>query len=238
MRSISEFRNIHKGETMLLVGNGENLRLTPPEWFDYRSIGMNTIHKYTDYVPNYYTTVDTRVYSEYGAEIAKKYAGIPKFIPYPRLKMWKGANFYHLKSQEGPLWPMNRLALWQENIDNAIITYSNITHVALKLVYYMGASTILIIGMEHKPHFGDRHFWGIDIGMSAGVDLKTWFNGYKLLCGELAKRNVRVLNISENTYVPGEIIPRGNWKDFTTPHLQHGATTKEKPCLKLTAIPS
>ena len=42
---IDEFYNLHKGETCLIVGVGKNLELTPPEWFDYPSFGVNTIYK-------------------------------------------------------------------------------------------------------------------------------------------------------------------------------------------------
>ena len=64
------FRDIHKGETALLVGNGTNLSLTPPFLFNYPAFGMNTIHKYEGWKPKYYTGVDNRLMREFGKDIA------------------------------------------------------------------------------------------------------------------------------------------------------------------------
>lgn len=214
--SITEFNDIHKGKNILLVGNGANLELTPPEKFDIPSIGMNTIHKYEGWSPDYYITVDRRVYREFGTDIEKKFIDIPKFIPTPRLQMWKGENFHYFKSgQGGLLWPGNRLKLWQDDISTGRMVYGNVMHVAVKLAYYMGASKILIVGMEHKPKKADIHFWGKDKGMKAGQPTKTWQEGYKILCEELDKRNVELLNISQETFVPDSIIPTDDWKKFS-----------------------
>src|SRR5258706_6635029 len=87
---LDDFYNLHAGETILLVGNGANLHLTPPAWFDYPSIGMNTIHKYNGWKPTYYTTVDNRVWREFGNEIEQVFSEIPKFIPTPTLDCWQG----------------------------------------------------------------------------------------------------------------------------------------------------
>jgi len=89
-RDIAQFRNIHAGETCLLVGNGLNLHLTPPRWFDYPSFGMNTIHKYESWKPDYYAAVDVRMMQEYGSVVAEKFADIPKFVPSPNLDKWQG----------------------------------------------------------------------------------------------------------------------------------------------------
>ena len=43
----------HKGETGLIISIGPNLKLTPPEWFDYPSIGINTFYRYENYKPTY-----------------------------------------------------------------------------------------------------------------------------------------------------------------------------------------
>jgi len=214
--SIADFKDIHKGETMLIVGNGENLKLTPPEWFDYPSIGVNEIHLYDGWKPTYYTCVDRNNKRDYGEKIASDFADIPKFIPSPRMDKWEGENFYYFRVASGPLWPNNRARMWceKDKIVLADMVYSNITHVAIKLAYFMGASTILIIGMQHRQHAMDRHFYGIGLGMSADHDTKDWFRGYKELCDELKKRSVTLLNISQDTYVPDSIIPTDDWENW------------------------
>ncbi len=203
------FRNIHKGETALLVGNGTNLSLTPPFLFNYPAFGMNTIHKYEGWKPKYYTGVDNRLMREFGKDIAEKYKDIYKFIP-SGLKDWQGENFVifnHLAKdlQDG----------WKPETLQDGITYHNVMHVAMQLAYWMGFTTLLMIGVHHKPDNGQSHFWGEDTGMPNQVPITDWVNGYKTLVTGMKERGVTVLNISERTYLAEDVIPRGKWKDWT-----------------------
>jgi hypothetical protein len=212
---ISHFHNLHAGETALLVGNGKNLRLTPPEWFNYPSIGMNTIHLYEGWKPTYYTAVDSRVMREFGKAIADRYADIPKFIPRPNLDAWKGENFYRFYHRPGPLVsvtgkPMN----YRDIMTDEGISYGNIMHVAMQLAAWMGFTTLLMIGIEHKPLYAQDHFWGCDHGMSATPPVEQWLVGYADIIKHMG--GVKVLNISQDTYVPDYVIPRGNWEDWRT----------------------
>lgn len=202
---LSHFKNLHAGETALLVGNGLNLHYTPPFRFCFPSFGMNTINKYIGWMPDYYVAVDHRVYREFGREIANKYRNIPKFIPWPNLDEWQGENFVRWYHRPG------EMSL--DGIDEGM-TYGNVMHAAMILAYYMGFSTLLIIGMQHKPDAAKSHFWGVDDGIRNPAPLDEWFAGYKFLTDSMAARGVRVLNISENTYVPEEIIPRGDWRTY------------------------
>jgi len=215
MTGISQFRDAHKGKTILLVGNGANLHLTPPEKFNLPSIGMNTIHLYDGWMPDYYVTVDRRVKREFGKAIEKKFAGIPKFLPSPRLLSWTGENFYYFKHRQGLLYPKNGLNIWQDDILAQPVIYGNVMHVAMKLAYFMGAKKILIIGMEHKPHESNAHFWGDDDKMSVDQPTRGWQLGYKALCDGLEKHGVKMLNISQETYVSGSVIPIDDWKKYT-----------------------
>jgi hypothetical protein len=213
---MERFHQIHKGETCLLVGNGINLRLTPPEWFKYPAFGMNTIHKYEGWMPTYYTAVDARVMREFGKDITEKFRDIPKFVPRPNLDLWKGDNFYRFYFRPGSLWPKRQQALWPSNLlSEDGISYSNIMTVAMQLAYFMGFTTMLIIGMQHKTNYGQDHFWGCDHGMPAQPPVQNWLDAYKVLVNGMAEQGVKILNISEDTYVPEEIIPRGNWRDWS-----------------------
>jgi hypothetical protein len=89
-----------------------------------------------------------------------------------------------------------------------------VMHVAIKLAYYMGAKTILIIGMEHDLQNQQAHFWGRDEGMPPTAPLNEWLEGYRQLTEGLQANGVKILNISENTFVPDEVIPRDDWKNW------------------------
>lgn len=213
---ITKFKNIHRGGTILIVGNGGNLLETPPEDFDYPSIGMNTIHLYEGWKPTYYTAVDRRLMREFGEDIYKKFENVPKFTPKPKLLKWRGSEFYRFNNRVGPLYPKGKERLWQEVIDKETpITWGNVMHVAIKLAYYMGAKTILIIGMQHKPHEGQKHFWGNDNDGIADTPIKNILKGYEQLVAGLKRHRVKIFNISENTYVPKEVIPRDKYKNWT-----------------------
>lgn len=209
--TISNFHDIHAGGTILLVGNGLNLAQTPPAWFDYPSIGMNTIHKYEGWMPTYYTAVDSRVMREFGDEISEKYRDIPKFIPRPNLDKWQGENFYRFYHRPGPLYPASGLAMSANFLDKPGITYGNVMHIAMQLALFMGAATILIIGMEHKPFKAQEHFWGCDHGMTATPPIEDWWAGYKEI---VQNSKARILNLSVGTFVPEAIVPRDDWKKY------------------------
>ncbi len=215
MTDIASFYNIHAGETGLLVGNGENLCLTPPKRFDVPTIGMNTIHRYEGWRPTYYVAVDRRVMREYGDAIVRRFGDLPKFIPAPKLNRWQGPNFYRFHNRLGPLYARRDGQIWQSRIDTDELTYTNVMHVAIKLAYFMGFTTILIVGMQHKPDNAKMHFWGEDTGMTVtNANLPEIYEGYRQLAAGLQARGRSLVNISEDTYVPEEIIPRGNWRDY------------------------
>ena len=139
-----EYRNTHAGETALLVGNGANLHLTPPAWFPYPSFGMNTIHLYPGWMPDYYVTVDDRVRREFGGAIAARLKDIPKFIPYD-LREWHGEKFItfdHIADDLKRGWKPEKLPG---------MTYHNVMHVAMQIAYYMGFTTMLMIGRPALP---------------------------------------------------------------------------------------
>lgn len=211
--TLKSFENIHHGHTMLLVGNGENLNLTPPEWFDYPSIGMNTIVLYKGWKPDYYIAVDRRVEKEFGGRILSRYADVPKLIPNRMSREWTGQTFHRWDHNPGPLWSSEKGALWQNDIEGKI-NYGNVMHVAMKIAFYMGAKTILIIGMEHNPKTGQPHFWGTDTGMPVHVPLKEWLEGYRQIVNGLHNHGVEIYNISPGTFVPEEIIPRDDWRKY------------------------
>lgn len=211
------FWNLHKGGTCLLVGNGPNLCETPPEWFAFPSFGMNTCHLWGGaWMPDYYTTVDQRVRREFGEAILAKFAGIPKFIPRPNLDSWQGPNFHRFYHRPIDLTPELVTAWPADHLDDPGLTYSNIMHIAMQLAYFMGFTTMLIIGMEHRPAKAQEHFWGVDHGMTGWPQLDRWFEDYRILREGMARYGVKILNISENTYVPEAILPRDDWRKWVT----------------------
>lgn len=198
----------------MLVGNGPNLPLTPPQWFNYPAFGMNTIHLYQDWKPTYYAAVDVRLMQEHGADVMARFADIPKFVPTPNLDKWQGANFHRFFFRHGPVWRKDQGRIWNPDALERNIQYSSVMHVVMQMAFYMGFTTLLIIGMQHKPGYAPYHFWGHDPKMGITDRLQSWIDGYEQLVIDMRERGVKVINISSDTYVSENIIPRGNPRDW------------------------
>jgi hypothetical protein len=215
---LKDFHDLHKGKTCLLVGVGPNLKLTPPEWFNYPSFSVNTIFHYKGWKPTYYVGVDARLFRDNRKEILDNFSDIPKFIPRPDQDDFEGPNIYRFYHREGDVIIGGRLPNDRDALTNFGITYYRVMDAVMQIAWHMGFTTMLIIGMQHKtptpnePLADVMHFWGPDM-IAIQHPLDHWYNGYKTVIRSMGE-GVRVLNISEDTYVPEDVIPRGDWKDW------------------------
>lgn len=206
----SGFFNRHTGQTCVLVGNGRNLHKTPPAWFDYPSFGMNTIFYYEGWTPTYYVAVDAVINARYGEIVAEKYRHIPKFVP-SDVTRWQGENFIFFKPCRThvsiPGKPVNRRNALTEGVG-----FTNSMTATMQIAIHMGFSTLLMIGVEQKPGELTPHFWGDDPQMPKSQTDEHWNRGYQEVIR--SQPSIRVLNISQDTFVPDNILPRGNWQDW------------------------
>jgi hypothetical protein len=214
---MNNYYNLHKGETCLIVGVGPNLNLTPPEWFDYPSFGVNTIYKYQGWNPTYYVGVDERLRLEDGAAILERYPDVPKFFPTPEWDALQGENIFRFKHNEGGgLVVAGHLANQPDALTKHGILYYRIMDAVFQIAWHMGFTTMLMIGVQHKPYDkndSDRqHFWGLDVKAYANQPFDFWFEGYRHFVRTM--KDVKILNISADTYVPEDVLPRGDWREW------------------------
>ncbi len=214
---LQDFYNLHKGETCLIVGVGPNLKLTPPEWFDYPSFGVNTIYKYPGWHPTYYVGVDNRLMVEDGQAIADTYSNVPKFVPSPDFDTLEGENFYRFKHRaQGEIAQGGKLANQEDALTKTGIYYRRVMDAVFQIAWHMGFTTMLMIGVQHKPYDktdADRqHFWGLDEKAVPNQPFDFWFDGYRE-CVRMMN-NVKVLNISADTYVPENVLPRSHFLNW------------------------
>lgn len=214
---LQSFYNRHAGQTALLVGNAPNLHKTPPQWFNYPSFGLNTIYKYTQqtgWKPDYWVGVDDCLFLDHGDGIRETYPDIPKFLPSPDRDWWQARNVYRFYHRTGNIVMGGKLANQKDALSIGL-GYWNVMHVAMQLAWHMGFKTLLMIGVEQKPDAQKGltpHFWGDDPNMPIEQTDEFWNKGYSELVHSMT--DVRVLNISQDTYVPEEILPRGDWKEW------------------------
>jgi hypothetical protein len=213
MRTLSDFKDIHKGETCLLVGNADNLNSTLPEWFNYPSFGVNTIVEYMTWKPTYYVAVDRRVEREWGSKVTRRFGDITKFIPNRMGRTWSDETFIRWKNLPGPLWKRKNGNIWQSNIETEEIIYGNVFHVVMKIAFLMGFTKAIIIGMEHHPDNMKQKFWGLDNGMGS-IPREEWLEGYRQIREAYEANGREIVNISYNTFVPEDILPRDDWRKY------------------------
>lgn len=215
---LKDYWQYHKGQTCLLVGVGPNLLLTPPEWFDYPSFSVNTIFRYKNWKPTYYVGVDDRLFRENKEEIIEYLPDVPKFIPRPDRDDVQGPNFLRFYHRPGDIIVGGQLPNQKKALTDFGITYYRVMDCVLQIAWHMGFTTMLIIGMQHKPPnenepYADlQHFWGPDM-KAIQHPLDHWMNGYSTVIRSM-RAEARVLNISADTYVPDTVIERDDWKKW------------------------
>jgi len=214
MERIEEFHNLHRGETCLIVAVGPNLDLTPPEKFNYPSFSCNSIFKREGWKPTYYVGVDERLKLEEGENIKTLLKDVKTFVPSPDWDDWNmnGRNVWRFKHREGPIYIGGQLPTQVKALSVTGIAYRRILGAVFQIAYFMGFKTMLCIGIQHKPGAEREHFWGYDEGVVAEQPLIHWFEEYRQW-SNFGK--AKVLNISEDTYVPENIIPRDDWMKWS-----------------------
>lgn len=214
MLTIEQCWNRHAGQTCLIVGVAPNLKLTPPPLFPFPSFGVNTIYKQTewDWKPTYYVGVDERLRIEDGDAVCSVYSDVPKFFPSPDWDKQQGKNILRfVHRQGGNLYVGGQLANHKEALVKHGITYHYIMGAVFQIAWHMGFTTMLIIGMQHNPQDTRAHFWGQDTAAVVQPQ-EPWFDEYRTFRGMMT--NVTMLNISPDTYVPEEVIPRDDWQKW------------------------
>jgi len=210
-KDLAGFYNIHDGETCLIVGNGPSQSDLPLEFLHkYPSFASNTVFRREGFMPTYYATVDKRVWREFREEVDNKFSDIPKFFPTPDLDRWEGKNIYRWYHRPGALWPWNGKVIWPRDIlSKKGLVYACVTHVLFQLAFFMGFTTMLLVGADHdKPA---QHFWGEDTQAPGKPHLDAWARGYKELAEGFAPR-VKVLNISTKTKL--NVLERDDWSNW------------------------
>jgi len=209
---LSDFHNLHAGQTCVIASIGPNLELTPPELFNFPTFGINTIYKRSNWKPTYYVGVDVELLKRDGPQIIEAYPDVPKFFPSPDFDELQGPNIYRFAHKTGiELSTGGQLSNHPDALTKRGITYRRIMDAAFQIAWHMGFTTMLTIGISHAVGGRKDHFWGV-AEYEPQNDFVWEEEGYRDCVRMMNK--VRVLNISEDTHVPADILPRGNWRDW------------------------
>jgi hypothetical protein len=139
---IQDFKDVHKGETCIVVGNGPSLEQTPL-WNlrqQYLTFGANKIYG-LEIIPDFWTCVDQVMLTDCipwviaqpaSSFLAHKF--VPRDVPLP------GSHQLNISIESG----------FSKDAAEKVILGGTVTYVNLQLAWYMGFTTVLLVGVDHK----------------------------------------------------------------------------------------
>ena len=138
------YKDILRGKTILIVGNGPSLNRTPLDSFNCPSIGMNKINLIFSRVkwrPSYIVCNNGLVMRQ--AKNVYKGLEIPIFLDFKGLVLglWGKHISYFLTRREDS---------FSDDFTLGVGASATVTYTALQLAYYMGASKIILVGIDHR----------------------------------------------------------------------------------------
>ncbi len=137
---IEDFKDIHKGQTAVIVGNGPSLDKTPLEKLaaKYITFGANKIYDYP-FQPTYWLCGDGLMLTDC----------IPWIVAHPE---WNPEKFV---PRDVPLPGANLMTLeigigFSQDAALKIFMGGTVSYMAMQLAKYMGFTRLLLVGMDHN----------------------------------------------------------------------------------------
>ena len=153
-RNLHSLKNKHNGETIYIIGNGPSLKDINFDWFsDKITLASNKIflsYDNTSWRPSYYFVEDDLVIKQNIAEI-KKLDPSNMFLASACLAETKRipkATYFILKQNH--FYP--NLPNFSNNISRSVFWGSSVTYSQLQFAAYMGASKVVMLGIDFSFH--------------------------------------------------------------------------------------
>lgn len=153
---MNQFRNLHKGETCVIIGNGPSLDKTPLYKLGgrYVTLGSNQIYR-KPFTPTYYSIIDR--------EMMKACLPLPDDFT-PRAKFIRAEACI---PDNNPIYPIivNGFSV---DISNFVVMGGTVTYALLQIAFYMGFGTVLLVGVDH--HYPKSSQYGRRVFTAQGDD--------------------------------------------------------------------
>ena len=188
-RRLGQFRNRHKGQRCVIIGNGPSLNKMDLSFLENEiTFGMNRIFLLFDkwkFRPTYYVSVNPLVIEQSAEDIRQIDA--PKFLSH------KGIPFFN---EPGDINFLRSVPQWFFSKDprNGICEGWTVTYVAMQLAYFMGFDEVILIGVDH--HFVTQGDPNKEV-VSEGDDPNHFHPGY---FGKGTRWHLPDLERSEGSY--------------------------------------
>lgn len=215
-----DFKNLHSGETCVVIGNGPSLNKVPKEFLDkHITFGSNKIFR-LPYKPDYYTFADKTAMESCLPAIEAGWR--------PKRQMFLRAEA--CVKDNHPIYPVV-LNGFSHNILNLVVMGGTATYVLLQIANYMGFKKIYLVGVDHhyrkmgvgKPGFFEAS--GKDPDHFVCGDGKPYYTPgdicmkpedttivYRWAKEFFDKSGVEVINLTEGTKL--DVFKKGNIKEY------------------------
>ena len=146
---LRRFRDCHRGNRLVLVCNGPSLNQTDFSLIRKEvSMGLNKIFlgfRQFRFYPRYYVAINRRVIEQSSQEIAKLNCvrflkDMPSANPLPESAL---TYLLHSRAEDR----------FHPDVSNGFFEGYTVTFAALQLAYFMGFSTVAIVGMDHRYRY-------------------------------------------------------------------------------------
>jgi hypothetical protein len=144
--ALDELKDSHIGETCIVIGNGPSLNDVPMEFFEkYPTFGANRIYK--KLAPTYFASVNPLVLDQFGMDALRELHGKTKrFFLSDKWLIEK-----HNVSMQPFVTPLHSIGPgFSKDPARGIYEGHTVTFVNLQLAYWMGFSTVLLVGVDHR----------------------------------------------------------------------------------------
>ena len=136
---ISNYFNKYSEKTCVIIGNGPSLNHVPSMWLDkYVTFGSNRI--YLKYSPTFYVCTNPLVIKQNIEDI----------------KLLRSIKFIRDGFDIGIGLRINPVRKFSFNPHISIYEGYTVTFVSLQLAYYMGFTTILLVGVDHRYKYDGK----------------------------------------------------------------------------------
>lgn len=237
-KNVSKYKDIHKGESCFIIGNGPSLEIQDlekiKEMASFSSNRINLLLDETDWTPYYYTFIDAKIAENFFQDVynmkKREMFVVVTDAGYPFLKNHLSCNCiflrsYHEHEEIG-------VPKFSTDLSEKIHTHGTVTYVNIQLAIYMGFKNIYLIGVDNnyainkkedgnieinneligKDHFNDKYYNSIEDVKHTPNNVYAMTQAYLSAKKHCESRGVNIFNATRGGKL--EIFTRVSFDDL------------------------
>ena len=146
IRKLSLLKDAHKGERCFLIGNGPSLKHTDLSLLKNEfSFGFNRIFlaaEELNFTPSCLVSINDLVIEQSAQEF--RALAMPKFFA------WRSHQWVGMDAHTHYLYTSYTSPKFARDVRGRVWEGATVTNVALQLAYFMGFSTVILVGVDHS----------------------------------------------------------------------------------------